>query len=61
MVFSTFSLIVGFSVLAFSEFVPTIYFGVLVCLTMLGGLLGNLLILPLLLWLTEREGATVAP
>jgi predicted RND superfamily exporter protein len=49
MVLSTLSLMVGFTVLATSQFVPTIYFGVLVSLTMLGGLLGNLVILPALL------------
>ncbi|MFV2065406.1 MAG: RND family transporter, partial [Pirellulales bacterium] len=47
--FSTLALIVGFSSLCFSQFVPTITFGVLVSLSMLGGLVGNLLILPLLL------------
>jgi hypothetical protein len=35
--------------------VPTIYFGVLVSLAMLGGLCGNLLVLPLLLRLVSRE------
>jgi len=55
MVFSTLALIVGFSVLALSRFVPTIYFGVLVGLTMFGGLLGNLVLLPLLLKLIDRE------
>ncbi|MCA9120244.1 MAG: MMPL family transporter [Planctomycetaceae bacterium] len=48
-VFSTFALIAGFSILGTSEFVPTIYFGVLVSLSMLGGLIGNLLLLPLML------------
>jgi uncharacterized protein len=56
MVFSTLALIVGFTVLALSRFVPTIYFGVLVGLTMFGGLLGNLVLLPLLLKLIDREG-----
>ncbi len=51
MLLSTLALVAGFSVLATSEFVPTIYFGVLVSLAMLGGLVGNLVILPLLLWL----------
>lgn len=55
MVFSTLALIVGFSGLAFSQFVPTIYFGVLVSLTMFGGLLGNLVVLPLLLALVYRK------
>ena len=54
MVFSTLALIVGFSALALSRFVPTIYFGVLVGLTMFGGLVGNLLVLPLLLKLIDR-------
>jgi len=59
MVLSTLALVAGFSVLATSEFVPTIYFGVLVSLAMLGGLVGNLVILPLLLWLVswrQRRG-----
>lgn len=55
MIFSTLALIVGFSVLALSRFVPTIYFGVLVGLTMFGGLLGNLVLLPLLLKLVDRK------
>jgi predicted RND superfamily exporter protein len=54
LVFSTLALIVGFSVLALSEFIPTVYFGVLVSLAMLGGLLGNLLVLPLLVRITTR-------
>ncbi|MEK6236543.1 MAG: MMPL family transporter, partial [Planctomycetales bacterium] len=49
MVFSTIALMVGFSALCASEFVPTIYFGALVSLSMLGGLAGNLILLPLLL------------
>ena len=49
MVFSTLALIVGFTVLCISQFVPTIYFGALVSISMLGGLVGNLLVLPLLL------------
>ena len=49
MLFSTIALIVGFAVLITSEFVPTVYFGWLVTLAMIGGLLGNLVVLPLLL------------
>ncbi len=52
-VFSTLSLIVGFSALCTSDFVPTMYFGVLVGLAMLGGLIGNLVLLPALLKLTR--------
>lgn len=48
-VFSTLALIVGFTALCLSEFVPTIYFGVLVSMTMIGGMAGNLVVLPLLL------------
>ena len=62
MVLSTLALVAGFTVLATSEFVPTIYFGVLVSLAMLGGLAGNLVILPLLLWLvTWRERRAEQP
>jgi hypothetical protein len=55
MFFSTLALIVGFTVLCTSDFVPTIYFGMLVSLSMLGGMFGNLLVLPLLLSLVTRE------
>jgi len=55
MVFSTIALIVGFSVLCTSQFVPTIYFGVLVSLAMLGGLAGNLVLLPVLLALAAGD------
>lgn len=53
-VLSTLALIVGFLVLCTSKFVPTIYFGALVSLAMLGGLAGNLIVLPLLLHWTEK-------
>lgn len=53
--FSTLALIVGFSALVLSRFVPTIYFGVLVSLAMLGGMLGNLVVLPLLLKLVDVQ------
>ncbi len=55
MVFSTLALVVGFMVLCTSQFVPVIYFGVLVSLSMAGGLAGNLVVLPLLLSLVTRE------
>ncbi|HUE70246.1 MAG TPA: MMPL family transporter [Pirellulaceae bacterium] len=55
MIVSTLALIVGFAVLCNSEFVPTIYFGALVSLAMLGGMAGNLIVLPLLLSLTEEN------
>ena len=49
LIYASLALIVGFSVLCTSYFVPTIYFGVLVSLAMLGGLAGNLIVLPLLI------------
>jgi uncharacterized protein len=55
MVFATLALVVGFSALAVSDFVPTIYFGILSSATMIGGMLGNLIVLPLLVYLTERN------
>jgi predicted RND superfamily exporter protein len=55
MVFSTLALVVGFSALCASQFVPTIYFGALVSLAMLGGLAGNLLLLPLLVKLVTPK------
>ncbi len=49
LVLANIALIAGFSVLAMSHFIPLVYFGILVSLSMLGGLIGNLLLLPLLL------------
>lgn len=57
-VFSTLALVVGFSVLCTSQFMPTVYFGLLVSLAMLGGLVGNLVILPLLIPRLESIVAT---
>ena len=51
-VFATLALVVGFATLCFSNFIPTIYFGALVSLSMIGGLVGNLVLLPVLIqWL----------
>ena len=49
LVLATAALMAGFLSLCLSQFVPTIVFGVLVSLTMLGGLIGNLIVLPLLI------------
>ena len=43
------ALVIGFTVLSLSNFIPLVYFGVLVSVAMLGGLLGNLILLPVLL------------
>jgi predicted RND superfamily exporter protein len=57
LVLSNFALILGFSVLALSNFIPLVYFGVLVSLAMLGGLVGNLVMLPVMLrWLPDHAG-----
>ena len=55
---STAALVAGFISLATSEFIPTVVFGTLASLTMLGGLLGNLVVLPLLIApkVTRRSG-----
>ena len=54
LIFANVALIVGFSVLTISNFIPLVYFGILVSVAMLGGLVGNLLLLPLLLRWTRR-------
>ncbi len=52
MVLANLALVAGFLVLVMSALIPTVHFGILVSVAMLGGLLGNLVVLPLLLrWL----------
>ncbi|MEX1098187.1 MAG: MMPL family transporter [Planctomycetales bacterium] len=58
LVFSTAALVAGFSVLTLSHFIPLVHFGVLVSAAMLGGLLGNLVLLPGLLRWVEGRGKT---
>ncbi|HEY4263209.1 MAG TPA: RND family transporter, partial [Schlesneria sp.] len=55
LVFANFALIAGFLVLTASHFIPLVYFGILVSVAMFGGLIGNLLMLPLLLKWVERD------
>jgi hypothetical protein len=55
MVLANIALIAGFSTLVISEFVPTVHFGLLVSVAMLGGLAGNLTALPLLLRVLHRR------
>jgi uncharacterized protein len=50
-VYATIALVIGFGSLCLSEFIPTVFFGGLVGLSMLAGMVGNLLILPGLLTL----------
>jgi predicted RND superfamily exporter protein len=49
MVFSNLALVIGFAVLTLSNFIPTVHFSVLTNVALIGGLAGNLLVLPLLL------------
>ena len=46
---STFALVLGFGSLAMSNFLPTVVFGITASISMVGGLLGNLVVLPALL------------
>jgi hypothetical protein len=41
--------VLGFSILAFSNFIPTIYFGLLSGLAMMAALIANLMLLPVLI------------
>jgi predicted RND superfamily exporter protein len=54
-VFSTLALTVGFATLCVSDFIPTVYFGVLVSLSMIGGLIGNIVVLPVLIRLVDKR------
>ena len=53
--YSSIALVVGFVSLTTSEFVPTVYFGGLVSAAMLGGLFGNVVLLPALLAWTKTS------
>jgi predicted RND superfamily exporter protein len=56
MVFASLALMLGFGVLVFSNFLPTMQFGLLVSLAMVGGLVGNLVLLPILLeWFAPKR------
>ena len=47
------ALVAGFMVLTVSEFIPLVYFGAILSLSMIGGLISDLVLLPLLLrWTT---------
>ncbi len=49
MFYTSMSIMIGFSVLVLSEFIPTIYFGILTCLAMFMAVVADLLLLPVLL------------
>lgn len=56
LVLANLALVAGFSVLTLSNFVPLADFGVLVSITMLGGLVSNIFIMPVLLRATRVPG-----
>jgi predicted RND superfamily exporter protein len=55
MYYTSVTVIVGFSILALSSFMPTIYFGLLTGLAMTVALIANLTLLPVLL-ITLKPG-----
>ncbi|MBD3673123.1 MAG: MMPL family transporter [Planctomycetaceae bacterium] len=55
LIFANLALVAGFSVLTVSQFIPLVYFGFLVSLAMIGGLAGNLILLPMMLSLIYRD------
>jgi uncharacterized protein len=54
-VFANLALVAGFMVLTVSAFVPLVYFGALMSLSMISGLFGDLILLPLLLRLSFAD------
>ena len=61
MVYTSTTVIIGFSILVFSNLIPTIYFGLLTMLVMAAALISNLILLPKLLLLIKplRNHATI--
>ena len=59
--YTALTITVGFSILAFSSFIPTIYFGVLTGFAMLIALASNLTLLPALLMLFKPLGPEDPP
>jgi len=53
-VLANLALIAGFLVLLLSSLIPTVHFGLLVSVAMMGGLIGNLFLLPVLLRFLDR-------
>jgi predicted RND superfamily exporter protein len=55
--FTAMTIIIGFSILALSNFIPSIYFGLLTGLAMTAALLGSMTLLPKLILMTKPFGA----
>ena len=53
MYYTSMAIIFGFAILAFSNFIPTIYFGLLTGFAMFLALVGDLLLLPAIILLTR--------
>ncbi len=49
MYYTSITIVLGFSILALSNFIPTIYFGILCGLAMIAALIANLMLLPILI------------
>ncbi len=56
MYYTTITIALGFSIMAFSNFIPTIYFGLLTGFSMIAALVANLTLLPLLIIRFEPLG-----
>jgi predicted RND superfamily exporter protein len=59
--YTSVTIMLGFSILVFSRFVPTIYFGTLTGLAMLISLLANMTLLPLLIVTFRTAGERLTP
>ena len=55
--YTAITIIIGFSILALSNFIPSVYFGLLTGLAMLAALLGSMTLLPKLILMTKPFGA----
>ncbi len=60
MYYTSVTIIVGFSILMLSEFIPTIYFGLLTAFAMLMAVIGSLTLLPKLILLMKSFDKTAA-
>jgi predicted RND superfamily exporter protein len=61
MYYTSVTIIIGFSVLALSNFIPSVYFGLLTGFAMLAAILGALTLLPKLLILVKPFASTTDP
>jgi predicted RND superfamily exporter protein len=59
--YTAITIIVGFSILALSNFIPSIYFGLLTGLAMTAALLGSMTLLPKLILMTQPFGEATVP